>query len=1007
MPGSLETLESQELEESVPVLTEEEQLSEFPVFGEDLFVTGQTNKVKKSRSEKRAERRSHWFENHTAGNDDEAEPTRHCHALDVSADEMKVLQDTDTTLQTLKRAAEDDPSEGGYFLRDGLLFRRWTPPGRDVETMAVDQLVLPLQCRDTVLNLAHSTPCAGHLGKDKTTDRIFPRFYWPTVHRDVADFCRQCAVCQKTTHYRPSRVPMIPLPVMVEPFQRVAMDLIGPLPKSRSGKRYVLVMCDYATRYPEAVPLKSIDAGPVAEELVTIISRVGVPREILTDQGTNFTSKLLKEIYRLLHVHPIRTTPYHPQCDGLVERFNRTLKSMLRKAAVKEGRDRDRLIPYLLFAYREVPQASTGFSPFELLYGRAVRGPLDVLKETWEATEPSSESVVSYVLSVRNKLEKMTDLVQDNLVKAQQHQKFWYDQNAVDRELKPDNHVLVLLPTNTNKLLAQWQGPYRVLERRGQVDYVIDMHDRKKRRRTFYINMLKKWHGSVESALSAEEVESSESESGLEEVLLWKDDSIQKPVIGNQLSEEQKSELQALLDEFSDIFRDSPGRTDLTEHAIHTGDAAPVKLPPYRVPHAYRIRTQVKQELDEMLEAGIIEPSNSNWSAPMIVVTRQDRPIRLCVDYRRLNTVSKMDAYPMPRIDDLIDGLGKAKYISTIDLTRGYWQVPLSQESREKSAFATPYGLFQFNVMPFGLQGAPATFQRLVDKVLQGCEEYADAYFDDVIDFSETWKAHLVHLREVLTRLRAANLTLRGRKCKFGVSECVYLGHRVGNGMIQPEQSKVDAVRNMVRPGTKKQVRKFLGLTGYYRRFIPNYATIAAPLSDLTRKSLPKSVIWTVECERAFQQIKDCLCSSPVLYNPDFDREFFVQTDASDRGCGAVLGQTDQDGCEHPVAYFSRKFLPREEKYSAVEKECLAIKCALQAFRIYLLGKRFTVYTDHRSLMWLDRLRDTNPRLTRWSLALQPYSFEVIHQAGTDNTNADALSRIETKKFVLEKGGGM
>ena len=356
---------------------------------------------------------------------------------------------------------------------------------------------------------------------------------------------------------------------------------------------------------------------------MTIFSRVGVP---LTDQGTNFTSKLLKEIYHLLHIHPIRTTPYQPQCDGLIERFNRTLKSMLRKAAVKEGRDWDRLIPYLLFAYREVPQASTGFSPFELLYGRAVRGPLDVLKETWEATEPSSESVVSYVLSVRNKLEKMTDLVQDNLVKAQQHQKFWYDQNAVDRELKTGDHVLVLLPTDMSKLLAQWQGPYRVLERRGQVDYVIDMHDRKKRHWTFHINMLKKWHGFVESALWAEEVESSESESGPEEVLLWKDDSIQKPLIGNQLSEEQKSELQALLDEFSDIFRDSSGRTDLTEHVIHTGDAAPVKLPPYRVPHAYR--TQVKQELDEMLEAGIIEPSDSNWSAPIIIVTRQDQPIR-------------------------------------------------------------------------------------------------------------------------------------------------------------------------------------------------------------------------------------------------------------------------------------------------------------------------------------------------------------------------------------------
>ena len=238
VPRSLEKLESQELEE--------EQLSEFPVFGEDFFVTGQT----KSRSPR-------GLREGVTGlrTTQQAIMKRHAqrqHAIVMplmcrSADEMKVLQDTDTTLQTLKRAAEDDPSEGGYFLRDGLLFRRWTPPGRDVETMAVDQLVLPLQCRDTLLNLAHSTPCAGHLGKDKTTNRILQGFYWPTVHRDVSDFCRQCAVRQKTTHYHLSRVPTIPLPVMVEPFQRVAMDLIGPLPKSRSGKQYVLVMCDYAT----------------------------------------------------------------------------------------------------------------------------------------------------------------------------------------------------------------------------------------------------------------------------------------------------------------------------------------------------------------------------------------------------------------------------------------------------------------------------------------------------------------------------------------------------------------------------------------------------------------------------------------------------------------------------------------------------------------------------------------------------------------------------------------
>ena len=396
------------------------------------------------------------------------EPSRH--ALDISAEELKALQESDVTLEAVRKAADGSPSTAGvgFFRRGGLLYKRWAPPGRDSEDMAVEQLVLPLQCRKTVLELAHEIPLAGHLGKDKTAHRILQRFYWPTLYKDVADFCHGCGICQKTSQYKNKRAPLMPLPIIDTPFQRIAMDIVGPLPRSRrktvlelaheiplaghlgkdktahrilqrfywptlykdvadfchgcgicqktsqyknkraplmplpiidtpfqriamdivgplprsrQGNRYILVVCDYATRYPEAVALRPIDADHIAEELMKMFARVGIPEEILTDQGTNFTSQLLAELYRMLHVHPIRTSPYHPQTDGLVERFNKTLKSMLRKAAIEEGKDWDKMLPYLLFAYREVPHASTGFSPFELLYGHAVNGPLDVLKE--------------------------------------------------------------------------------------------------------------------------------------------------------------------------------------------------------------------------------------------------------------------------------------------------------------------------------------------------------------------------------------------------------------------------------------------------------------------------------------------------------------------------------------------------------------------------------------------------------------------------------------------------
>ena len=317
--------------------------SEFQ-FSEDLF-SSKPVKSSKTRSQKREQRHSHGLERAKDLKQKKME-------VPVSREVLLQLQSTDESLEKIRAVCEgkSDDVEEGYFKKDGLIFRRWTPPRQGGET-TIDQLVLPKECRKLILYTAHTIPSAGHLGKKKTVERILRRFYWPTIYRDTADFCRSCEICQKTSHRKSPKAPMIPLPVMDVPFSRIAMDIIGPLPRSRAGHRYVLVVCDYATRYPEAVPLRTIDTEAIAEELVKIFSRMGIPQEILTDQGSNFTSQLLVEIYRLLHVNAIRTSPYHPQTDGLVERFNQTLKGMLRKTACEEGKDWDRFIPYVLFAF--------------------------------------------------------------------------------------------------------------------------------------------------------------------------------------------------------------------------------------------------------------------------------------------------------------------------------------------------------------------------------------------------------------------------------------------------------------------------------------------------------------------------------------------------------------------------------------------------------------------------------------------------------------------------------
>ena len=310
--------------------------------------------------------------------------------------------------------------------------------------------------------------------------------------------------------------------------------------------------------------------------------------------------------------------------------------------------------------------------------------------------------------------------------------------------------------------------------------------------------------------------------------------------------------------------------------------------------------------------------------------------------------------------------------------------------------------------MPFGLQGAPATFQPMMDIILNDAGDYAAAYLDDIVIHSTNWDDHLRHVTDVLQSLQTAGLTVKPQKCQFAMSRCAYLGHVVGDGEVRPEDAKVKAVQDFQAPKTKKHVRAFLGLTGYYRRFIPNYADTASPLTDLTRKDAPNKVVWTPHCQDSFVHLKHALSSSPILRSPDFNRQFILQTDASDRGVGAVLSQRDDDGTDRPVGFFSKKLLPRESRYSTVEKECLAIKLATHAFRVYLLGRPFIIQTDHHSLRWLDQLKDSNSRLTRWSLALQPYTYTVEYRTGTSNGNTDGLScAFDPTTSSQEKGEEM
>ena len=394
-------------------------------------------------------------------------------------DNINELQRNDVTLKPLWGRVRNVgmSSHGGkdcFVVDKGLLY---------MQTDTLNRLVIPVACRQVVMYLAHTVPWAGHLGRHKTYMRVSSRFFWPGMYTDIQQYCMTCPICQKTCIPRRSeRARLHPLPVISTPFRRIAMDIVGPLAKSSQGHQYILVVCDYATRYPEAFPLRTITTSAVMHALVELFSRVGIPDEILTDQGTNFTSRLMQQFHTQLGITALKTTPYHPQTDGLVERFNQTLKRMLQKFVADTGKDWHRWLPFLLFAYREVPQASTGFSPFELLYGWDVQGPLDLLHKGWEGPEHQTEEkgVVQFILEMRERLAGYQDEAERNMLDAQQSQKTWYDQKARQRELQPGQKVLLLLPSSTSKLLAKWQGPYVVTRRMGPVTYEVHHPDKKK-----------------------------------------------------------------------------------------------------------------------------------------------------------------------------------------------------------------------------------------------------------------------------------------------------------------------------------------------------------------------------------------------------------------------------------------------------------------------------------------------------------------------------------------------
>ena len=448
-----------------------------------------------------------------------------------------------------------------------------------------------------------------------------------------------------------------------------------------------------------------------------------------------------------------------------------------------------------------------------------------------------------------------------------------------------------------------------------------------------------------------------------------------------------------LVDYYQGLFKFSPGKTTLIEHHIDVRDAKPIKQRYY--PMSPIMLSRLNEEIDNLLAEDLIEPSKSAWSSPIFLVKKKDGvSYRHILDARSINLVAKKDSYPLPYISTILDRLQGMKFFSKIDLAQAFFQVPLTESSKEITAFVVPgRGLFHYKYMPQGLSGSPSTFQRLMDSVLGADLELSTyTYLDDVVVMTKTLEEHIRVLKIVFDRLLKAGLKIRWEKSEFAKNEIKYLGHVVNVDGIRVDPGKIECMVDFPRPKTVKQVRSFLGLVSWYRRFVPEFSTIVSPMNGLLKKNA--KFIWSTDCENAFIEIKKRLTSAPVLVSPDFSKRFFVQTDASGVGLGAVLTQK-LEGEDHIIAYASRSLTKSEKLYSATELEALAVVWAVEKFRPYLEGYTFTVITDHSALSWLFKLKQPCPaRLLRWVLRLQAFDFDVHHRPGRVHNLPDQLSRI-------------
>ena len=896
------------------------------------------------------------------------------------------------SIQTLKDQTKADPTlkiirglahhnKNGYAWDNGLLFHMTV----DHTVEERKRLVVPKPQRQSLIVMAHDK--SGHFSVTKTKSILNNKFTWPGISTDVSNHIMSCVRCKKFNKHTHKPAPYHPRPVITEPYDEIALDIIGPLPRSRQGYRFALTAICMASRWPEVYPLKDTTAENVVSGLVEFLARNGIPSKILTDQGSQFTSEVMAQTCQLLGITHITTVPYRPQGNGILERFHGTLKPLLAKAASSKV-DWTQFLPLALSAIRAIPCRSTGFSPSELVFGRNSRNILDVVYEGWTYYIYSAIDISTWVQQLNEKLEILRDSATLTNTITRQKQNSHSKNSRSTRSYKPGDLVFTRIPGCRANLQASWEGPFKIIKSIPPLNYEIqDINNTWTK--TTHVNNLKTYKPlpipkplQVQAAcLVAEENKE------MSRVL---DDG--PSLVGGPCLGYSQGEMDQLLTKYENVFSPTPGEAQVQPFTIKLQeDVLPSSRPPYQVP--IHLRGDVNNEIDKLINLNIIEPSTSvDWCAPIVPVREPDKTIRLCVDYREINKVTSLDRHIIPTLPEILDRVGHATVLSKIDLTSGFHQIPVDPQSRDFTIFLSPKGKFRFIRMPFGLKNAPSHFQRCMERVLEPVADCAAVYIDDIVVFSQDWKTHINHLERVFECFKKAHLTAKLSKCSFGKKQLQYLGHNIGSGQMVVPEHRITALAEYKRPVTKKTLRSFLGCMSYYHKFISQYADMSALLTPSTSVSAPKVVAWTVDMDRAFSRLKVSLCNNVSLIIPSVADFFTLHTDASGFGIGACL-HVIRDQQELPVAFYSRQLQNAEKRYSITELETLAIVASIKHFQFYIYGASISVYTDHKACTALLNSTVLNTRLKRMAFYLQDKDIHICYRPGKESSNADGLSR--------------